>query len=345
MNIKYLFIKNKYCKKLKKVRLLRVLNKLKYRKIKFLIIKFKVKQFIRGGPQAEYTKVIVALSHNYIQQIRHKKKLMLNKLLKQESVNNVLLPVSEIVKKKSFLSRFFSDERLEELKGFFEPTLKEITSKNKTFQQWQFIFSLPFAFFLFFPKFIINLIWWFWKKTDISLGLEIFKFQFFVIVWAIFCAIIYNDTIYENKPLYTFIKFDYSIEGNGNSNTVEPFEFGGVFCDAAEPNQYGFQDSATPIMESIINLHDHIFFFLIIIMVGVIWVMGIVLKLFATNNTVISHKYLNHGTIIEILWTITPAFILISIAFPSFKLLYLMDEVIDPGLTYKSYWTSMVLVL
>lgn len=38
-------------------------------------------------------------------------------------------------------------------------------------------------------------------------------------------------------------------------------------------------------------------------------------------------------TLIELIWTITPALILILIAFPSFKLLYLMDEVTDPLMT------------
>ena len=47
----------------------------------------------------------------------------------------------------------------------------------------------------------------------------------------------------------------------------------------------------------------------------------------------ISHKYLNHGTLIELIWTITPALVLILIAFPSFKLLYLMDEVNDPSMS------------
>src|SRR5438045_9525392 len=41
---------------------------------------------------------------------------------------------------------------------------------------------------------------------------------------------------------------------------------------------------------------------------------------------------MNHGTLVELIWTITPALILILIAFPSFKLLYLMDEVMDPSL-------------
>jgi heme/copper-type cytochrome/quinol oxidase subunit 2 len=41
-------------------------------------------------------------------------------------------------------------------------------------------------------------------------------------------------------------------------------------------------------------------------------------------------------TLIELIWTITPALILIAIAFPSFKLLYLLDEVIDPVITVKA---------
>jgi cytochrome c oxidase subunit 2 len=115
-----------------------------------------------------------------------------------------------------------------------------------------------------------------------------------------------------------------------------------VYSDAAEVGQYGFQEPATPIMEGIINIHDHIFFYLIVVSVGVFWMMFTILALFTKNK--FSHKYLTHGTVIEIVWTVTPALILVSIAFPSFKLLYLMDEVIDPGLTFKVvghqwYWS------
>ena len=50
------------------------------------------------------------------------------------------------------------------------------------------------------------------------------------------------------------------------------------------------------------------------------------------------------ATLIELIWTITPAIILILIAFPSFKLLYLMDEVNDPAMSvlvegHQWYWT------
>ena len=49
-------------------------------------------------------------------------------------------------------------------------------------------------------------------------------------------------------------------------------------------------------------------------------------------------------TLIELIWTITPALILILIAFPSFKLLYLMDEVNDSSMSilaegHQWYWS------
>ena len=51
-----------------------------------------------------------------------------------------------------------------------------------------------------------------------------------------------------------------------------------------------------------------------------------------------------HGETIEIVWTVTPALILMLIGVPSFTLLYSMDEVIDPAITVKAighqwYWT------
>jgi cytochrome c oxidase subunit 2 len=42
-----------------------------------------------------------------------------------------------------------------------------------------------------------------------------------------------------------------------------------------------------------------------------------------------------HHTLLEIVWTIIPAFILLVIAIPSFALLYSMDELIDPTITLK----------
>ena len=120
--------------------------------------------------------------------------------------------------------------------------------------------------------------------------------------------------------------------------------FNTIFNDAPQPWQIGFQDSAAPAFTGIVELHNTIFFYLIVICVGVFWVLGSVMYNFNSNNSPIVHKYLNHGTLIELIWTITPALILTVIAFPSFRLLYLLDEVTSPTITIKVvghqwYWS------
>ena len=106
-----------------------------------------------------------------------------------------------------------------------------------------------------------------------------------------------------------------------------------IHCDAPRPWGVYFQDSASPQMEALIELHDNIMFYLVIILFGVAWIIVSVIRNYVNDKSPISNKYLNHGTLIELIWTITPALILILIAFPSFKLLYLMDEVTDSSLT------------
>ena len=120
--------------------------------------------------------------------------------------------------------------------------------------------------------------------------------------------------------------------------------FNSIFNDAPQPWQLGFQDSAAPGFTGIVELHNTIFFFLVVICVGVFWVLGSIIYYYNSKKSPIVHKYLNHGTFIELVWTITPALILIAIAFPSFRLLYLLDEVISPTITIKVvghqwYWS------
>ena len=117
-----------------------------------------------------------------------------------------------------------------------------------------------------------------------------------------------------------------------------------IFNDAPHPWQIGFQDSAAPGFTGIVELHNTIFFYLVVISVGVFWVLTSIIYYYNSSKSAIVHKYLNHGTLIELIWTITPAFILIAIAFPSFRLLYLLDEVISPTITIKVvghqwYWS------
>nr|WUV40946.1 cytochrome c oxidase subunit 2 [Dolichopus linearis] len=100
----------------------------------------------------------------------------------------------------------------------------------------------------------------------------------------------------------------------------------------------GLQDSASPLMEQLIFFHDHAMLILIMITVLVGYLMGM---LFLNTYT---NRFLLHGQTIEVIWTILPAIVLLFIAFPSLRLLYLLDEINEPIITLKSighqwYWS------
>nr|YP_005255126.1 cytochrome c oxidase subunit II [Fergusonina taylori]ADY85993.1 cytochrome c oxidase subunit II [Fergusonina taylori] len=98
------------------------------------------------------------------------------------------------------------------------------------------------------------------------------------------------------------------------------------------------QDSASPLMEQLTFFHDHTLLILLMITVFVSYLMSSLLYNKYTN------RFLLHGQTIEIIWTILPAFILLFIAMPSLRLLYLLDEINTPMITLKSighqwYWS------
>lgn len=114
--------------------------------------------------------------------------------------------------------------------------------------------------------------------------------------------------------------------------------------DLAQPWQIGFQDSAAPGFTGLVTLHDNIGFYLIVISVAVFWVLFSTIYYYNNNANPITYKYTTHGSILELVWTITPALILMAIAIPSFTMLYIMDEVLSPTLTIKVvghqwYWS------
>jgi cytochrome c oxidase subunit 2 len=120
--------------------------------------------------------------------------------------------------------------------------------------------------------------------------------------------------------------------------------FNFIFNDAAQPWQLGFQDSAAPGFSGIVDLHNTISFYLVVISVSVFWVLFNIIYYYDANKNPIAYKYLTHGSVLELIWTVSPAFILIAIAFPSFRLLYIMDEVLAPTMTIKVvghqwYWS------
>jgi len=117
-----------------------------------------------------------------------------------------------------------------------------------------------------------------------------------------------------------------------------------LYNDAPEHYGLTFQDAASSLGEEIIWFHDKLLFYFLLIGTVVLWMITQIVLSFRLKKRAITHKYLTHGTTLEIIWTLTPALILVTIAFPSFKLLYLMDEVIDPSITVKAighqwYWS------
>ena len=110
-----------------------------------------------------------------------------------------------------------------------------------------------------------------------------------------------------------------------------------IFCDYPLVYALGFQDPATNWMYAIVELHDQIIFFLLILQVIVGWFQTSA----QTNKDHLSS--LAHGNQMEQIWTITPAGILWAIGLPSLKLLYMMDEIQDAEITVKAianqwYW-------
>nr|ABV71211.1 cytochrome oxidase subunit II [Dicranomyia kauaiensis] len=103
-------------------------------------------------------------------------------------------------------------------------------------------------------------------------------------------------------------------------------------------NNLNLQDSASPIMEQLSFFHDHalLIITMITILVGYLMV-GLLFNKF-------TNRYLLSGQTIEVIWTILPAIVLIFIALPSLRLLYLMDEINSPSITLKTighqwYWS------
>nr|YP_009310946.1 cytochrome c oxidase subunit II [Capoeta damascina]BAV69511.1 cytochrome c oxidase subunit II [Capoeta damascina] len=106
----------------------------------------------------------------------------------------------------------------------------------------------------------------------------------------------------------------------------------------AHPTQLGFQDAASPVMEELLHFHDHTLMIVFLISTLVLYI------IIAMVSTKLTNKYILDSQEIEIVWTILPAVILVLIALPSLRILYLMDEINDPHLTIKAmghqwYWS------
>jgi len=117
-----------------------------------------------------------------------------------------------------------------------------------------------------------------------------------------------------------------------------------VFCDAPVAWQVNFQDPASSFITGLINLHHDIIFLITVCSFFVLWVFIKTIVDFRRTDTNLFPRKITHGTFLEIVWTLIPCWILMLIAFPSFSLLYSMDEYVQPSITLKVighqwYWS------
>ena len=109
------------------------------------------------------------------------------------------------------------------------------------------------------------------------------------------------------------------------------------------PWQLGFQQAATPVMENITWFHDLLLYLITIISAFVLLLLLIVIVRFnAKSNPTPSRT--THNTLLEVAWTVIPVLILVTIAVPSFRLLFFQQTIPQADVTIKAtgkqwYWS------
>jgi cytochrome c oxidase subunit 2 len=120
---------------------------------------------------------------------------------------------------------------------------------------------------------------------------------------------------------------------------------GTAFAELGQPApwEYKLQEAASPVMDNITWFHNFLFVLITVITLFVLALLVIVVVKFnAKANPVPSRT--THNTLIEVAWTLIPVLILVGIAVPSFRLLFLELDIPKADLTIKAtgkqwYWS------
>jgi len=118
-----------------------------------------------------------------------------------------------------------------------------------------------------------------------------------------------------------------------------------AFAGLGQPSpwQLGLQEAGSPVMADVIWFHD----FLLWIITGItafvlILLLLVIVRFNARANPTPSRT--THNALIEVIWTIVPVIILVTIAIPSFRLLFVQLDEPKPDITVKAtgkqwYWS------
>jgi cytochrome c oxidase subunit 2 len=120
---------------------------------------------------------------------------------------------------------------------------------------------------------------------------------------------------------------------------------GAAFAGSGQPSpwQLGFQQAATPVMENIVWFHDFLLWLIVAITIFVLALLVIVMVRFNSRANPTPSRT-THNTLLEVMWTLVPVIILVTIAVPSFKLLFLELTIPQADVTVKAtgkqwYWS------
>nr|WLE66200.1 cytochrome c oxidase subunit II [Aphidius gifuensis]WLE66239.1 cytochrome c oxidase subunit II [Aphidius gifuensis]WLE66369.1 cytochrome c oxidase subunit II [Aphidius gifuensis]WLE66382.1 cytochrome c oxidase subunit II [Aphidius gifuensis]WLE66395.1 cytochrome c oxidase subunit II [Aphidius gifuensis] len=101
---------------------------------------------------------------------------------------------------------------------------------------------------------------------------------------------------------------------------------------------FNFQDTNSYIMTLMTYFHDFIMMILFMIMIFIIYIMS----WFFFNKFI--NRQIMHNQLLELIWTLIPMLILVFMAIPSLKILYMVEEIINPFMTlnilgHQWYWS------
>jgi cytochrome c oxidase subunit 2 len=112
---------------------------------------------------------------------------------------------------------------------------------------------------------------------------------------------------------------------------------GAAFAETGQPAPWEIklQQAATPVMENIVWFHNFLLWLVTLITLFVLALLVIVVVKFNAKANPVPSKTTHH-TLIEVAWTIVPVLILVAVAVPSFRLLFLELDIPKPDLTIKA---------
>lgn len=116
-----------------------------------------------------------------------------------------------------------------------------------------------------------------------------------------------------------------------------------ALADQPHAWQFGLQQAATPVMDNITWFHNLLLYLITVISIFVLALLVIVVVRFNARANATPTKT-THNTLLEVAWTVIPVLILVTIAVPSFRLLFFQQTIPQSDLTIKAtgkqwFWT------